>query len=229
MTRYYLNVYHPLITTAFGCKARSSKDLYPFVDGSIRREPDLEHCYPPITCLCRADKFAPRLEVMDIVAYMTIKGMYGNENVKHYRLTAVLQIIKKLNSHEEGAKWYKEKGMLLPSNCMADGNPSKSFSESNGGKLISTRWSDEVKRRCWDAGYLKRAKQHPIFLICNPLFIDLSMNAPVVTVESLKKHFGRVPGMRNPTSFPQEQFYNFLSSLLKPEEFSSVWSVPKIQ
>ena len=56
MPNYYLNSYAPLVSTAAGRKAWELHELPPFIDGSIRREPDLEHEFPSISCLCRAGK-----------------------------------------------------------------------------------------------------------------------------------------------------------------------------
>ena len=69
--RYFLSSYKPLVWTTFGRAAALKHGLLPFIDGSIRREPDLEHEHPSISCLCRAGKFAPRLRVGDVVGYIT--------------------------------------------------------------------------------------------------------------------------------------------------------------
>jgi hypothetical protein len=83
MSRFFLTTYAPLVTTYAGRVACEVHRLKPFIDGSIRREPYLEHRYPSISCLCRADKFATRLEVGDFVAYMTRKGRYGDAKITH--------------------------------------------------------------------------------------------------------------------------------------------------
>jgi len=75
--KYFLTTYTPLVATKDGRVASEKHGIPPFVDGSIRREPDLEHAVPSISCLCRAGKFAPRFQVGDIVGYMTCKGRYG--------------------------------------------------------------------------------------------------------------------------------------------------------
>lgn len=81
MPFFYLNTYVPLAASKAGRDASDRYKIAPFVDGSIRREPDLEHPFPAITCLCRADKFAPRLIPGDIVAYMLRKDRYGGGRV----------------------------------------------------------------------------------------------------------------------------------------------------
>lgn len=86
--RLYLTTYHPLVVTAAGRRASDKHNLPPFVDGAIRREPDLEHEWPSITCLCRGEQFAPRLRVGDHVVYMTVKRRYGMQR-RHWRLPQV--------------------------------------------------------------------------------------------------------------------------------------------
>jgi hypothetical protein len=53
MTSFYVNSYAPLVSTSAGVEASRRFGIEPFVDYSIRREPDLEHEYPAITCVCR--------------------------------------------------------------------------------------------------------------------------------------------------------------------------------
>lgn len=49
----YVNSLRPLAAAPEGMDALAKHGLPPFADGSIRREPDLEHPVPAITCLCR--------------------------------------------------------------------------------------------------------------------------------------------------------------------------------
>ena len=74
----YLVSYAPLVSSKTGREVSRLHSIPPFVDGSIRREPDLQHKYPSVSCLCRTDKFAPRLRVGDFVAYLTQKRRYGD-------------------------------------------------------------------------------------------------------------------------------------------------------
>src|SRR5688500_819691 len=84
----YVVTYRPLACNVYGTEVSDRRGVPPFVDGSIRREPDLEHVLPSITCLCRKDKFAPRLQVGDHVVYLTHKGRYGSDaEGRHWRLT----------------------------------------------------------------------------------------------------------------------------------------------
>src|ERR1043166_992916 len=103
MPKCYINSYRPLVSTAEGRRASEKHRVPPFVDGSIRREPDLEHAFPSITCLCRAKQFTPRLHVGDYIAFMTVKGSY-DRRTEHRRLTAVLEVLKVRPNHSEAAK-----------------------------------------------------------------------------------------------------------------------------
>src|ERR1043166_3408612 len=122
MPSCYVNSYHPLVDSSFGKQASEQHQLLPFVDGSIRREPDLEHPFPSITCLCRAKNFAPRLHVGDYVAYMTVLGDW-DKPFRHWRLTAVLEVVKVRPNHQEAAKWYRSEGHSPPTRRLRGDTP----------------------------------------------------------------------------------------------------------
>jgi hypothetical protein len=192
----YLNTYQPLVATPAGRSASESLGIPPFVDGSIRREPDLEHANPSISCLCRADKFAPRLLVGDRVVYMTKKARYGGPQA-HRRMTAVLEVVGVFGSHAAAAAWYAERGLPPPNNCMVQGTLPHAIAESH--RHNKRRQPDEEKwRRQWDFDYAARARKHGRFVACRPLWRDLTWDAPVVHEPDLEAVFGRVPGTRNP-------------------------------
>lgn len=197
MPSFYLNSYAPLVTSKAGRDASTAFGIEPFVDGSIRREPDLEHDFPAITCLCRADKFAPRLEAGDIVAYMLRKDRYGQKHAQR-RLTAVLRVIDVLPSHTAGAKWYQERNLSLPNNCWVRGNPAKPFEQSHRRHKTSNTLGPTQTYREWDVGYRARAMKYGTFVVSESLYRDLSWSAPEVTEKQLEAVFGAVPGTRNP-------------------------------
>jgi hypothetical protein len=128
---WFLNTYRPLVATKHGRAASNQHGILPFVDGSIRREPDLEHVFPTISCLCRAGKFASRLRVGDTVAYLTVKSKYGDVGFRHRRLTAVLRVGLTFQSHLEAARWFVKHGVGLPGNCMVDENAPLPIERSN--------------------------------------------------------------------------------------------------
>ena len=72
--KIYLNSFRPLTRTAAGRAAVQGYGIRPFVDGSCRREPDLESDFPSITALCRFRSFAPRLQENEIAVYLTVQA-----------------------------------------------------------------------------------------------------------------------------------------------------------
>ena len=197
MPKFYINTYGPLVATRAGRDAAAAFSLSPFIDGSIRREPDLEHDFPAISCLCRADKFAPRLEPRDVVAYMTKKDSYG-QRIRHWRLTAVLEVLVVLPSHQKAAGWYRSQNLPLPSNCWVRGNPARPFEQSHRIYRAGSCTGAARTFREWDASYRLRSMQFGTFVVCKPLFRDLSWDAPVVQDGDLINVFGKVPGTHNP-------------------------------
>jgi hypothetical protein len=153
---FYLNSYAPLVISRAGRLASDLHGLPPFIDGSIRREPDLEHKDPGISCLCRGGNFAPRLRVGDIVAYMTKKASFGQRTPQR-RLTAILQVRHVFQTHREAAAWYRQRNLALPSNCMVSGNAAIPLDHSHRGFRISKCSGDTAKHRARDAAYRRRA------------------------------------------------------------------------
>lgn len=209
---YFVNSYRPLAFTRKGRISSESKTIPPFVDGSIRREPDFENQFPSISCLCRTDKFAPRLRVEDIVAYMTVKGRYDSGDA-HRRLTAVLQVSEIFPTHRNAADWYRQKNVSLPNNCLVPGNRPKPLNESHQHFRSGSCSSCTSKARTWDLGYQKRARQYPVFVVCRTLFVDLSWQAPVIEEQHLIRAFGRVLPTRNPPTVTETNFRKFLTLL----------------
>ena len=212
MPSFYLNSYAPLVASRAGRIASDEHGIPPFVDGSIRREPDLEHLFPSISCLCRADKFAPRLRVGDTVAYLTRKDGYGT-GTSHRRITAVLQVQAVFACHGDAATWYRDQDLPLPNNCMVPSNAHKPLDQSHrlhkdGGVLDDAKLS-----RRWNGQYRLRASRFGTFVTCHALFRDLSWDAPLVGEDDLITAFGRVPGTRNPGTVPKDEFH-FLLNLL---------------
>jgi hypothetical protein len=81
--RDFLAAFRPMVITKAGRDASARFGLPPFIDGSIRREPDLESPYPSISALCRGALFAPRLRPGDRVAFITVKGAYPPLREEH--------------------------------------------------------------------------------------------------------------------------------------------------
>lgn len=151
--RFFLNSYHPLL-----------RGPAPYIDASCRREPDFEARWPTITALCRRRKFAPRLNVGDRVAYMTVKVSGG------WRLVALLEVEHRFETHELAAEWYRRHRERLPSNLMVDGNPPHPLEDTN---RCGPCANPAAALREWDEEYRERAEECGVVLACRPLFLDL--------------------------------------------------------
>jgi hypothetical protein len=199
--RAYVVTYKPLVVSKRGREASQYFDIPPFVDGSIRREPDLVHPQPAISCLCRGKEFVPRLAVGDHVAYVTAKGCYRSRE-PHWRLTGVLRVAHLLDGHEVAADWYRARALPLPNNCMVSGNPAMPLERSHGKTIYRGTGTDEQVHRKWDAGYRSRASRYRRVAVSDVVYCDLSWNAPVVTEDHWQRSFGGVPGTQNPGARP---------------------------
>jgi len=202
MTRAFLVTYRPICRTKAGRLAASRHDLPLFVDGSCRREPDLQAVRPVITALCRVERFAPRLQLGDKVAYITKRGRYGNDRASHWWLVALLQVAVRFESHDSAATWFKNQGSPLPRNCMAPGNPPASLDQTDGHLRRDLRdrlgsMTPEQVVRLWDAAYAARAKRCGVVLVCDVLFRDLQ-NPPAIMMEDWVQWYGKVPGTQTP-------------------------------
>jgi hypothetical protein len=208
--RCFLATYRPLVRSACGRRAIQRHALPPFVDGSYRREPDFESAFPSITATCRAGNFAPRLQVGDRVAYLTVRGQYLDDRERGWRLVAVLRVVHRFESHTEAADWYKGQSLPLPSNCFADGNPPKPFELTNGDPPHEVKehmmGEDDPVRviRLWDATYRHRIANWPAFLATESEFIELT-HPPRLSEAQMRHIFGRIPSTLNPPEIPGQQ------------------------
>lgn len=194
----FIVTYRPLAITARGRNAASQFGLPAFVDGSCRREPDLESHLPSISALCRLSKFAPRLKKDDEVLYLTVKSSFGQPTDTHYRVVAHLKVKEVFPSHSDAAAWYTNQGYAVPSNCMVSGNPPIPYAQTNGltGRKYRN-YSEAVRLNFWDGTYRKRSRQVGVFLACEPLWVELHQ-PPKLLVADLVEIFGRVPGTQTP-------------------------------
>jgi len=213
---YFLCSFSPLCSKPMGLEAIRNHGHPPFIDGSCRREPDLENKAPAISALCRAGKFAPRLKPGDGVVYIGKKRKYPGLSSGRWPLVAVLKVVERFDNHEAAASWYRLKGLKLPRNCMVDENPPLGLDHTSGPK----EWGclDESKPReviaDWDKKYKKRAKDCGTFLACKALC--LCLEAPLMLDdERMRKIMGKIPGTQNPPAIEQEQFDRFLEMARK--------------
>lgn len=195
----FLNSYNPLIKNKRGKSIIEEHGIPPYVDDSCRREPDFESEYPSITALCRVGKFAPRVNESDLVVYITTKGKYPGHPYPHWRLTAILKIVRRFKTHKIASEWYISKGLELPSNCIVGGNYPLPLEMTSNKDNYPT-----VER--WDAVYKMRARKYGVFLSCRPIFLELH-NPPVITEEMMFIAFGKVPVTRTPPRISNEEYY----------------------
>jgi hypothetical protein len=208
--RCFLATYRPLVKSPSGRQAVRQHALRPFIDGSCRREPDFESRFPSITATCRGRNFAPRLRVGDRIAYLTVKGKYLGDPESGWRLVAVLRVIQRFPSHDEGALWYARQSEPLPSNCLVDGNPPKPFEFTNGDPPAEVKKRMAAKRdsvqaiRLWDATYRQRVARWPVFLATRAEFIELNQ-PPQLCEKHMLAIFNKIPGTLNPPKISCEK------------------------
>lgn len=210
----YLNSFRPLCYNKQGQLAINRYGLPPFIDASCRREPDFQSHFPSISALCRGAMFAPRLRIGDSVVYMTVKGAYEPERIRHWRLIAILRVVQRFESHKQAATWYQEEGLPLPSNCMVEANEPLPYGMTIGlippnmfGDGLST---DELLRK-WDSIYKLRARKRGVFLACEADFLELNQ-PPILTDETMLEIFGRIPPTLTPPPISESE-YAALSTL----------------
>lgn len=208
----YLVTYRPLCRTRAGREACTLFEIPPFVDGSCRREPDLQSEFPSISALCRAGQLAPRLNVGDTVAYVTKLGRYG-EGIHHWRLTALLEVSERFDSHGEAAAWYRERGLSIPANCVVPSNPPLPL------RLTDAFLTPELRRatlgrsprdvvRVWDKAYQRRAAQWGSFRVCTTHFLELHEPPRIDRIDWME-WFGGVPPTRAPFPLSPEHWRRF--------------------
>lgn len=193
--KYYLNTFKPLCLTGTGRQAVQQYDLPPYIDSSIRREPDFEHAvFPSISALCRLTKFAPRLHPGDMVVYLTCKAPYGKQ-ASHWRLVATLQVQHRFETHKEAAAWYEGQNLALPSNCWVTGNYPVPYEKSCQIKPYDL----------WDREYRARARKCGVFLTCTAVYVNYQA-PPALVDEDILSIFGRIPGTQNPPEITEQQY-----------------------
>ena len=183
------------------------------MDGSHRREPYLSRDLATISSICRGPNFAPRLEVGDVVVYLTTKGRYLGDAQRSNRLTAVLEVTEVHASHGAAAEWMAREGLPLPPNCIVegtDGLPASACTPCSA----DTRRDAEERYRC-------RAERYPMYVIRRSLWLELH-SPPAVTDAMLTSALGGVPVVRTPTTWEWEKVQSLLDQArLRDIEFAS--------
>lgn len=193
MGQIFLNSYKPLCATKIGREAIENYKQLPFVDASNRREPNLEGDFGSISSLCRRGLLISKLNLGDKVVYITKKGRY-KEGIadRHWCLTTIFEIINECSTHKEAAEWFKQKNIIIPSNCIVEGNlPLDNI-------LTGYKCFDEER-------YRRRATEFPTYYICRKLFIELKLPS-VITERDFNSIFGKIQGKQNPRKITEEQY-----------------------
>jgi hypothetical protein len=143
------------------------------------------------------------------VAYITNQGLYGGK--AGWALVALLNIVKRFESHAAAAEWYRTSGFAVPSNCIVPGNPPQLYHLTNQkppdvvAERVDTEADPERAVQLWDGTYAKRAKECGVFLACEANFLEL-WHPPVLRHSDFHAIFGRVPGTQNPPHITPDQF-----------------------
>lgn len=198
----FLNSSRPLIRYVEGQEAIIAFHLPPYLDYSCRREPDFMSTQPSISALCRVKKFAPRLHEGDTAVQITCKGGYQGIKPSHWRLVAILDVLKRFETHTNAAHWYSNQDFTLPRNCMVEGNAPLAIEMT----APITNFGTDLRR--WDLEYHRRARKCGAFLACKPQFLEL-YNPPIITEEMMYAAFNRIPGTQNPPAISREEFEKF--------------------
>jgi hypothetical protein len=198
---HFLNSYEPLAYSAEGQSAARTCRIPPFVDASCRREPDFEREFPGISALCRKQYFAPRLQIGNHVAYITIKQKYYEGLGRHWCLVALLKVVQRFESHAEAAEWYRSCSKALPNNCMVSGNPPRVARETH---------SPNANIKAWDETYRKRAETWGVFCATEALFRNL-VSPPALTEKDMLRIFGKLVNTRMPQCISADQFTQLLN------------------
>lgn len=203
--KHRLLTFNPLCLSKQGRTAIEKYGLPQFIDASCRREPDLQSSYPSISALCRGGSVAPKLEENDMVAYMTKQSRYKPYRFVHWRLVAILRVMRRFESHEEAAAWYNSNDLPLPGNCMVAGNNHLPFDMTGGfpSKLAKVTNID-AGMKVWDAEYRRRAEKWGRLLVCEADYLEL-YNPPVISRETMLHIFGRTFNI-TPPPISAEQF-----------------------
>jgi len=205
-----LNSFTPLACNKFGRASALNNNLPFFIDGSCRREPDFQNPNPAITQLCRPKKLVPRLNIGDLVIYITKLGRYGDPQ-GHWKLIGILEVIDFAQNHNSAVSFYTNRNIPVSQNIICNQTTPYPLNMTHGinGLPKSNMTAQRIISR-WNAGYIYRANNYPKLAITkvweNILFLQ---NPPIITHVMMQNIFGRIPGTQTPPYLTQMEWTNF--------------------
>lgn len=204
----YLSSFYPLCFNHKGKLAIiTNSDLKPYIDGSCRREPDLENAFPCITGLCRPG-FSKKLAIDDIVIYITNKKGIGSRKV-----VAILKVLNSFNNHTDAANWYRSRNKLIPNNLMVKETHPYPLNKTHQ-KMGWDSWIKGQTLKSWDKGYKQRAMKAGNTQVaqCEAIYKDLS-DPKELDEQDWKAISSRPLCTQNPPIISDSEWQNLKSKL----------------
>lgn len=210
----FLNTFKPLACNKFGRNNAIANNLPFFIDGSCRREPDFQNNFPAITQLCRPKKLVPRLNVGDLVIYLTKKGHYLNQS-GHWRFIGILEVINVVQNHALACTFYTNRNISLSQNVICNQTAPFPLNMTHGlcgFKNVGLQPQKVIA--IWNRAYVNRSTNCPQTAITriweNHLYLN---NPPIINHQMMLNIFGRIPGTQNPPKLSNIEWINFKQAL----------------
>lgn len=210
----FLNSFIPLAYNRFGRSAATANNLPLFIDGSCRREPDFQNPLPAITQLCRPKKLVTRLNIGDLVIYITKLGNYGNPPA-HWNFIGVLEVIDFAQNHNHAEAYYLNNQIKVSQNIICNQTIPFPLNMTHGlSGFPHENLSPQRVISLWNNGYISRANNYPKVSITKVWKDTLNLNNPTVITHTMMQNiFGRVPGTQNPPKLTNNEWSNFKNAL----------------
>lgn len=210
----YLNSFKPLCATKQGRLAVQQFSYPPFIDGSCRREPDFQHPFPAITQLCRPGKLLPRLNIGDLVMYITKQGKY-NLNYPNWKVIGILEVIDLIDSHTAAESYYKNNHGLVSQNVMCKSTNPKQFAHTHGDSGFNNNNMPPARTiSIWDNFYQSRANNYPRLAITQVYDNNLNLyNPKTIDCSILRNIFRKIPGTQNSKNISLYQMHQILQEM----------------
>lgn len=216
----WLLSYRPLAASPNGPWKNHPDRCLPFEDASCRREPDFRAPKPTITSACRPD-FVKKLNIGDIVIYVTVKNRYGTKK-PHRKLVAVL-VVGKRQTHEA----YARDNEQLAANCIVTRNDPLPweytegfFTDEDGRHTLESLAkkygypadAQKTKRRAlarWDRIYQSRKHYSNVIASCSAAYLNIT--DPIIIPENIFDT-EKFPGTQSGTKLTFKQYVHMLGA-----------------